>query len=277
MRSAARKPYFTWETPLGVISKFVCKEWVVRYEGFDKNTLSLTFTRTFQPIVLPLPGYSSLAARLNLTATVNINLGVVRSGTVVPGILNQATASRNLGAAIVRGIVQGISGSAQVYRALGNAIVRAEVQGIAASAQVSYAPGGASVSVYIPGIELTASVSFSLGTAYAPAAGLALNVSISFNLGTASGGGGGVLVGDESAFWQEWTHSQADSQILLYEDAPIAPTAAEGAAYWSDWRPFDDEFFLYGYDAAASDGAPAYWNRWQSWTEDPPLLFEEST
>lgn len=49
------------------------------------------------------------------------------------------------------------------------------------------------------------------------------------------------------------------------------------ASFWSDWAYYDPDIFLYTEEVAIAGAAPVYWNRWQSWTEDPPLLFEEST
>lgn len=53
-------------------------------------------------------------------------------------------------------------------------------------------------------------------------------------------------------------------------------SATGEAIFWSDWAYYDPDIFLYVEDVAAGT-TPVYWNRWQSWTEDPPLLFEEST
>jgi phage-related protein len=53
------------------------------------------------------------------------------------------------------------------------------------------------------------------------------------------------------------------------------PATADAASFWSDWAYYDPDIFLYEQGTATE--SPVYWNRWQSWTEDPPLLFEESS
>jgi phage-related protein len=55
------------------------------------------------------------------------------------------------------------------------------------------------------------------------------------------------------------------------------PATADQASFWSDWAYYDPDIFLYVGEVAVASTAPVYWNRWQSWTEDPPLLFEESS
>jgi hypothetical protein len=50
---------------------------------------------------------------------------------------------------------------------------------------------------------------------------------------------------------------------------------ADEASFWSDWAFTSSDIFLYEQGTATE--SPVYWNRWQSWTEDPPLLFEESS
>ncbi len=78
------------------------------------------------------------------------------------------------------------------------------------------------------------------------AVGLDESITLSLASGTATGGSGG------------------------------GPATGE-ASFWSDWAYYDPDIFLYTEEVAIAGAAPVYWNRWQSWTEDPPLLFEEST
>jgi phage-related protein len=67
----------------------------------------------------------------------------------------------------------------------------------------------------------------------------------------------------------------ADVSFSLGGGSP-PPSTGDEASFWSDWAYYDPDIFLYREEVSA-DTTPAYWNRWQSWTEDPPLLFEEST
>ena len=61
-----------------------------------------------------------------------------------------------------------------------------------------------------------------------------------------------------------------------YSGGSSPPGTTDEASFWSDWAPLSSDIFLYEEGTAASE-SPEYWNRWQSWTEDRPLLFEEST
>jgi phage-related protein len=97
---------------------------------------------------------------------------------------------------------------------------------------------------------------------------------VSFSLG---GGSPPPSTGDEASFWSDWAYYDPD--IFLYGEDVSEDTST--ASFWSDWKYYDPDIFLYE-EAASSvpvtaSTTPAYWNRWQSWTEDPPLLFEEST
>jgi hypothetical protein len=56
--------------------------------------------------------------------------------------------------------------------------------------------------------------------------------------------------------------------------APPSTGSDSSTSFWSDWAYYDPDIFLY---TQAAVETPVYWNRWQSWIEDPPLLFEESS
>ena len=255
LRGAARVSSFQWQTPLGNTARFICKDWTVRYEGFNNNSINLTFTRVFEPPSPLIYGYARGSSQF---------IGL----TYTPG------------AAIYPGYAPGSSSQISLAFASGSAGTPAFAPGVNLQISVSLIQGAAIPPGYAPGANLQLTLAFAPGEPLVPGNGPGANLQITLALasGAATGsGGGGVATADSSAFWQYWKYNEADERILLYEDEPATPAAGDGAAYWSDWRPFDDEFFFYGEDAAASGDMPAYWNRWQSWTEDPPLIFEQST
>jgi hypothetical protein len=89
-----------------------------------------------------------------------------------------------------------------------------------------------------------------------------------------SGGSSPPGTTDEASFWSDWASMSSD--IFLYEEGTAA---SEVPAYWNDWAFMSSDIFLYEdeEEGTAASEVPEYWNRWQSWTEDRPLLFEEST
>jgi hypothetical protein len=93
---------------------------------------------------------------------------------------------------------------------------------------------------------VTASLDAGIPGVDGDAVGLDESITLSLAGGTATGGSGGGPATDEASFW-------------------------------SDWAYYDPDIFLYAEETAVTGTTPVYWNRWQSWTEDPPLLFEEST
>ena len=94
---------------------------------------------------------------------------------------------------------------------------------------------------------------------------------VSFSLG---GGSPPPSTGDEASFWSDWAYYDPD--IFLYIEEATADTGST-TSFWSHWKHYDTEIFLYEEGTPTAAETPVYWNRWQSWTEDPPLLFEESS
>lgn len=141
---------------------------------------------------------------------------------------------------------KGSSHSITITYTPGAAIYAGYAPGSTLQVSLAFAPGTASSAAFATGIDIQLSVSLIPGAATPPgyAPGAYLQIPVTLTPGAATVGGGG------------------------------APTA-DGAAYWSDWAYYDPDIFLYAEGANAE--TPVYWNRWQSWTEDPPLLFEESS
>lgn len=133
---------------------------------------------------------------------------------------------------------------ADFTRAYGTLAVAFNAYASGFSEVISYDLVAGTAYPYVLGFNSSIEVEFTVvGSAFTAAPGISVVVTAAFDAGSATGGSGGVPeVADSSAFWQYWKYNEADERILLYEDEP----AADGAAYWSDWRPFDDEFFFYG-------------------------------
>ena len=246
---------FDWTPPDSSTSRrWICSSWTRELFSVDRSKIDVTFKQVFEPPSPLIYGYARGSSQF---------IGL----TYTPG------------AAIYPGYAPGSSSQISLAFASGSAGIPAFAPGVNLQISVSLIPGAPIPPGYAPGANLQLALAFAPGEAFVPGNGPGANLQITLALasGAATGSSGGVPTGDGSTFWQYWKYNEADERILLYEDEPAAPAAGDGAAYWSDWRPFDDEFFFYGQDAAAaSSDMPAYWNRWQSWTEDPPLIFEES-
>jgi hypothetical protein len=137
---------------------------------------------------------------------------------------------------------------------------------------ITLAPGTV---VTTNGLQQSVTLSIAGGSASQVIGGDGLQESITISL---VGGTASVITGDEASFWSDWAYYDPD--IFLYVEEATADTDST-TSFWSHWKHYDTEIFLYEEGASSvpptASTTPVYWNGWQSWTEDPPLLFEEST
>lgn len=49
LRGAARLSSFTWQDPLGTTAQYVCRDWTIRYNRFNDNSINASFERVFEP------------------------------------------------------------------------------------------------------------------------------------------------------------------------------------------------------------------------------------
>jgi phage-related protein len=143
---------------------------------------------------------------------------------------------------------------------------------------ISYELAGGTAYASAPGFTVSVELEFTTsGTASTAAPGFNESVNAEFTGGVAYAPGGGPPspgAGASGSFWSDWAYYDPD--IFLYIQEEVADTGST-TSFWSHWKHYDTEIFLYEEGTPTAAETPAYWNRWQSWTEDPPLLFEESS
>jgi phage-related protein len=288
---------FTWVTPFNETAQFICTTWDLTLDSCHLTTISAEFQLVY------VPGQTNIAVSNvpstaftwipDFTTSRNLDSKARRSEygdgygqSVTFGInaetekwslvLNNLTNSqRDAIRAFLRGAARTPSFEWQnplgetgdyicdawttTFNKFNNSSIRADFTRVYGTFLVSFAG-------YAPGFNAIISYDFAGGFAYPSAPGINATIEADFTAGIASAPAPGISVIIDADF----------TGGVGYTDTPSPPPtgADSSASFWSDWAYYDPDIFLYAQAAAET---PVYWNRWQSWTEDPPLLFEESS